>query len=299
MAILAALVGIGATAAYAADRRRIELVRRDELITRIQHGEWAQVLLQERELFAARARRAQRVMLRHEHDQAAAERRRDELSRHAWRGEKWSLGFVVVACSASAVWAVLFTLQRAMDINALVSLDYPSPPALGTVIALAFAMIGTIVSGLLGMHALLPPWLRSPGRAGRITAALALATVSLTFIAYLQELAVAHPIDGMLGLVVPPLEMAFSAAPVVTTELAVVGFFALASNRAERRKLAAQRAIQAAKQDFAGYAVALIAEAGVATGPVRAVLAALSDLGVEPPSSQQGEAARPAARPRG
>lgn len=305
MAILVVLVVIGSAAAYAADRRRVELVRRDELVERMQHGEWAQVLLQEREPFAARARRAQLVMMRHEHDQAAAERRRDELSRHAWHGENWSLGFVVVSCLATALWAVLFTVQRATDINVLIALDYPSPRVSGTVIALAFATIGVIASGLLGMHSLLPPWLRSPSRGGRITAAVMLAVISIVVMVYAQRIAASTPIDRFgpgatqpgqtpaeqrsatalgrtLTMAVPPLETAFSAAPVITAELAVVGFFALASNRAERRKLAAQRAIQAARQDFAGYAVALIAESGVPMGVIRPVLAHLGDLGVEP-----------------
>jgi hypothetical protein len=50
-----------------------------------------------------------------------AGRRRDALSRRIWHGTRWSSGFVVVVCVGAWVWAVLFILQREMDINILVA----------------------------------------------------------------------------------------------------------------------------------------------------------------------------------
>jgi hypothetical protein len=193
-------------------------------------------------------------------------------------------------------------------------------------IALTFAGVGMIVCGLLGLHSLLPPWIKSVGRFGRIAAALMLAAVSITFMAYLKEIAVNRSVDRFsaevstlqnalqqtrgtpaeqvtrdalanaqerlaagktldhsLTTTVMAFETASSAAPILAVELAVVGYYAVAANRAGRSLRAARRTISRTQEDYNGYAVGLLAEAGVPIATVKQRLAELPELDPEHP----------------
>jgi hypothetical protein len=326
-ALLLTLAAFGSCTAFLAVRSRTARVRRAHLVARIQQGEATQVLLQEQVPFARRARRARYAMQRRSRRLTNAGRRRDALSRHIWHGARWSFGFVVVVSVGACLWAVLFGLQREMDVNILVALGYASPSVLGMVIALAFTVVGMIVCGLLGLHPLLPPRVKSVGRLGRIAAALMLAAVSITFMAYLKEIAVnrsvdrfsaevsalqitldkskgATPLDELtreslanaqerlaagktldhsLTTTVMAFEIAFSAAPILAVELAVVGYYAVAAKRAGRWLRAARRTISRARDDYDGYAVGLLAEAGVPVAGVKRCLAELPELDPESP----------------
>jgi len=325
-ALLLALAAFGSCTTFLALRSRTDRVRRAHLIARIQQGETTQVLLQEQVPFARRARRARYAMQHQSRRLTSAGRRRDALSRRIWHGTRWSSAFVVVVCAGAWLWAVLFILQREMDINILVALGYASPSVLGMLIALAFAVVGMIVSGLLGLHSVLPPWIKSVGRFGRIAAALMLAAVSITFMAYLKEIAVNRSVDRFsaevstlqnalqqargtpaeqvtrdalanaqerlaagktldqsLTTTVMAFETASSAAPILAVELAVVGYYAVAAKRAGRSLRAARRTISRTQDDYNGYAVGLLAEAGVPVATVKQSLAELPELDPEHP----------------
>ena len=325
-ALVLALVAFGSCTAFLAVRSRAARVRRAHLVARIQQGEATQVLLQEQVPFARRARRARYAMQRRSRGLTNAGRRRDALSRRIWHGARWSSGFVAVVAVGAWLWAVLFVLQREMDVNILVALGYASPSVLGMVIALGFAAVGMIVCGLLGLHALLPPSIKSVSRFDRITAALMLAVVSITFMAYLKDMAVNRSVhrfgaevstlqnalqkdrgtpleqatrdslanaqqrlaagktlDHSLTTPVLTFEMAFSAAPILAVELAVVGYYAVAAKRAGRWLRAARRAISRTQDDYNGYAVGLLAEGGVPVATVKQYLAELPELDARRP----------------
>ncbi len=326
-ALVLTVVAFASCTAFLAIRSRTARLRRAQLIARIQQGEAAQVLLQVRAPYAGRARRARYAMQRRSRRLTIAGRRRDALSHHAWHGARWSFGFVLAVLLSACLWASLFVLQRDMDINVLAALGYASPSGLGMVVALVFAGVGMIVSGLLGLHPLLPAWIKSAGRLGRITTALMLAAVSITFMAYLRQLAVDRSVarfsaevaelqtrlqhtsgatpaeqvtraalanaqerlsagkslDHSLTMTVLTLEMTFSAAPILAVELAVVGYYALAASRADRSLDAARRTLSRAREDFNGYAVGLLAEAGEPITRVQQRLAELPELDAERP----------------
>jgi hypothetical protein len=326
-ALLLTLIAFGSCTAFLAVRSHAERVRRAHLVARIQQGEATQVLLQEQDPFARRARRARYAAQRRSRRLNSAGRRRDALSHHTWHGARWSFGIVVSVLAGACLWTILFVLQRETDINLLIALGYASPSVLGMITALAFAVVGMIVCGLLGLHPLLPSWIKSVGWFGRITAALMLAAVSITFLAYLKEIAVNRSVDRFsaevsalqstlqhasrgtpveqaaraalanaqerlaagktldhsLTTTVLAVEMALSATPILAVELAVIGYYAVAANRADRLLGAARRTISRTREEYNGYAVGLLAEAGEPIASVNRRLAELPELDAEPP----------------
>jgi hypothetical protein len=326
-ALLLALVAFGSCTAFLAVRSHAERARRAQLVARIRQGEATQVLLQEQVPFARRARRARYTAQRRSRRLTSAGRRRDALSHHTWHGARWSFGIVVSVLVGACLWAILFALQRETDVNLLIALGYASPSTLGVITALAFALAGMVVCGLLGLHPLLPSWIKSAGRFGRIVAALMLAAVSITFLAYLEEIAVNRSVDRFsaevsalqstlqhtprgtpveqvartalanaqerlaagktldhsLATTVLTVEMALSAAPILAVELAVIGYYAVAANRADRLLGAARRTISRTREEYNGYAVGLLAEAGEPVASVNRRLAELPELDAEPP----------------
>jgi uncharacterized membrane protein (DUF485 family) len=127
------------------------------------------------------------------------ERRRDEASAQVWRDGKWSAGFVLIALGLAAVWLFLFLLQRNLDIQILQALGYTPGLAvpLGTVIALVIAMAGVLVTGLLGLHPLLPGWIAFR-RSLRVTLALTVAVLVLILAFSLTSIAV-YRAQNVLG----------------------------------------------------------------------------------------------------
>lgn len=216
------------------------------------------------------------------------EGRKAEWSKHVWKGKAVSPGFVGIVCALSTVWLFLLVLQRAMDIQIIAALGYRPgmAPVLGTVVALAFVVFGLLVTGLLGLHDLLPSAVELR-RSIRIGLAVLFLGVAVILMARLQQVAVyraistvgqqvskdqkllaqvqastpidqvelaavrqqliddlarldtAKNLDRALIVLVPPVEMLLSAAPVLGVELLAIGAAGIAGRcaaRGERRE---------------------------------------------------------------
>ena len=97
------------------------------------------------------------------------------------------------------------------------------------------------------------------------------------------RLAAGRTLDRSLTTTVMAFEIAFAAAPILAVELVVVGYYAIAANRAGRWLHAARRTIARTQEDYSGYAVGLLAEAGVPVASVKRCLAELPELDAESP----------------
>lgn len=195
--VLGLLVIVGTGLAYRSDMHRRAIAARERLIERIRRGEAGQVLLPIRERYRARHHAVLRRAARSEERGAALARRAGELSGQVWRGAGPNLGFVITVVVLTAAWLILFLLQRASDITILTALGYPYPPLFGSLIAIMFAVAGIIVTGLFGVHHLLPPFLRFAGRAGRVAVALLIIAGAVAFMNFLTQLATYRSVDRL------------------------------------------------------------------------------------------------------
>lgn len=212
-------------AAARADRQRlIERVRGEGILPL---GRW---LL---ERFRGRiVRLQQRATAQHERH-VRLERRRDEASGQVWRNGKWSAGFILVVTVLGAVWLFLFLLQRNLDIQILEALGYRGllAAALGSVIALVIATAGVLITGLVGLHPVLPEWVQWR-RSLRVTLALGCTVLVLVLAFSLTKIAVyraqntfgpevvqAENVDDAAHRAVPPDPLQISVADRKLTDL--------------------------------------------------------------------------------
>lgn len=118
----------------------------------------------------------------------------DKIKKQLWRDGDWHAGFVVVVAVLTLAWTFLFALVRALDVQMIEALGYFGgnqlmAQAAGTIIALAFALIGVIVAGLLGLHSFLPRWIEI-GRPLRVFLVANLLTLALVGALALRHVAI-------------------------------------------------------------------------------------------------------------
>ncbi len=153
-------------------------------------------------------------------------RRLDSVRRQIFRDGEWSVGFVVVVTALTMAWVTFFVLQRFLDIQIMQDVGYHATlaAALGTVIALGVSVLGIVISGLLGLHPLLPAVDRMR-RSMRITLALLLLIPLLGLVFALPPIAI-YRSESTLGAQVTQLEKelvaAQSAVPVDPLEVAAI-----------------------------------------------------------------------------
>jgi hypothetical protein len=149
--------------AYCHDRRVAAAQVRAELLTQFrEHPQSALIRL--REPYMTQLGELEREEQAAGAASTAAEGKRAKWSAQIWRGQEPKLGFMIIVGVLSVVWGFLFLLQRAMDITVMQALKSVDPQLFGNVIALVFVVIGILLSGIAGMHNLLPSWLE-PKRA--------------------------------------------------------------------------------------------------------------------------------------
>lgn len=118
----------------------------------------------------------------------------DKIKKQVWRDGDWHAGFVVVVTALTLVWAFLFALVRALDVQMMQAVGWlggneGTAQTVGTVLALAFAVIGVIVAGLLGLHPLLARWIKI-GRPLRLFLVANLLTLAVVGALALQHVAI-------------------------------------------------------------------------------------------------------------
>jgi hypothetical protein len=189
LSVVIAAVLVGATAAHRSDVRRRAIAARDLLLERIRHGNGPQELLLIGQPYRDQVSKELIAADRFSEARHTAFAIRDRLIAQVWRGRPWSLGFSIVIAVMAAGWAILFPLQRSMDMAILNALGYPHPTLYGTVIAVTFTIIGIVITGILDVHELLPERVRLTSNFAKFTTALILAALSVLFLAFLTSLA--------------------------------------------------------------------------------------------------------------
>ena len=172
-------------AAVDAEAGRIERIR--------QRGLRALVLLRGQQYAEQEGPLAER---RDEHQRvrASLESHYAKVRKQLWKDGDWSTGFVVVVVALTLVWAFLFFLVRSLDVQMLEALGFFGgnqlmAQALGTIIALAFAVLGIAIAGLLDLHPFLPKQLKL-SRPWRLLLVANLVAGALVLALWLQHIAI-------------------------------------------------------------------------------------------------------------
>jgi hypothetical protein len=126
---------------------------------------------------------------------AAAKGKQARWSAQIWRGQEPKLGFMIVVAILSVVWGFLYLLQRSMDITVMQALGSVSPQLFGNVIALVFVVIGILLSGIAGMHHLLPSWLEPTRALTKVAVVGVLLLVATVIMIKVADLAQYRSID--------------------------------------------------------------------------------------------------------
>ena len=132
-----------------------------------------------------------------------------KVRKQLWKDGDWSTGFVVVVSALSAVWAFLFFLVRSLDVQMLEALGYFGgnqlmAQALGTIVALAFTVLGIAIAGLLELHSFLPKQLKL-SRPWRLLLVANLLAGAFALALWLQHIAV-YRSERVLGAQVTNLQ---------------------------------------------------------------------------------------------
>ena len=148
-----------------AESRNTAALTRQQLLERIRTHGVRRFFVYMASQYRLRVNPMRREQATHQQQRLAIEQQRSQVRKQIWRDGEWSIGFVIVVSALALAWALLFLIQRNLDIRMLLAVGYAeSDPALaqllGTAIALGITILGFIISGLLGMHALLPNWLQ-------------------------------------------------------------------------------------------------------------------------------------------
>lgn len=194
LTLLGGVAAVGSAlylAEWLTDRRRAAAAERQALVERVSHEGVLPLALWFRERLVKRILRLEQKETAHGLRRERLERRRAEASAQIWRDGQWSAGFALITTGLGAAWLFLFLLQRNLDIQILGALGYTPGLAapLGTVIALVIAMAGVLVTGLLGLHPLLPRWIPLR-RSLRVTLALTVTVLVLILAFSLTSIAV-------------------------------------------------------------------------------------------------------------
>lgn len=123
-----------------------------------------------------------------------------------WGGRSWSLGFGIVAFGLAIAWTYVFVLQRELDVQLMLVLGHDPDTAqvLGTAVAVGIAVCGLLISGLVGLHSLLPSRVQQVAWVRR-TAAVFVACLFLVLALALPAVAV-YRSQNVLGAEVTRLE---------------------------------------------------------------------------------------------
>jgi hypothetical protein len=123
------------------------------------------------------------------------EEKQAKWSAQIWRGNEPKLGFMVIVAVLSVLWAGLFLLQRSTDITVMQAMGSVAPQLFGNVIAVVFVILGIVMSGIAGLHHLLPTWLEPKRVLTRVVIIAGLALVAIAGINQVADLAQYRSID--------------------------------------------------------------------------------------------------------
>lgn len=171
--------------AYRHDQRKDAAARQEQLNEQLRTNPQS-VLLPLREEYVTRNGNLGRTIASAGKSAEAAEAKQAKWSAQIWRGNDPKLGFMVIVAVLSVLWAGLFLLQRSTDITVMQALGSVSPELFGNVIAVVFVILGIVMSGIAGMHHLLPSWME-PTRV--LTRVVIIAVLTLVAIAGINQVA--------------------------------------------------------------------------------------------------------------
>lgn len=190
----AGVVAAAGALAYRHDRRADATKRQAELDERLRTNPQS-VLLPIREQYVTRAGQLTDVIEAEGRAADAAATRHATFSAQFWRGNDPKLGFMVIVGVFSVLWFGLFLLQRSTDITVMQALRTVSPQLFGNVIAVAFVILGIVISGIAGMHHLLPSWLEPQRALTRVLIVSVLGVLACFLTAQVADIAQFRSID--------------------------------------------------------------------------------------------------------
>ena len=131
-------------------------------------------------------------------------------------------GYVLVVLVLAAVWATLVWLQLHMDIRIQIAMQ--NIPATGVLWALFMSTVGILVTGLLGLHELLPAKLTDAPRWTKVLAAgllIVVLALAATYLAGLAKFQASSLLQSAVDLHQKDLIAAQNSTPVDPTVVAV------------------------------------------------------------------------------
>jgi hypothetical protein len=191
--------GAGAVAAagylaYRHDQRKDAALRQERLNEQLRiHPQ--SVLLPLRETYVTRNGNLDRGIASAAKAAGAAETKEAKWSAQIWRGNDPKLGFIVIVAVLTFLWGGLFLLQRSTDITVMQALGSVAPQLFGNVIAIVFVILGIAMSGIAGVHHLLPSWMEPKRVLTRVVIISGLTLVAIAGINQVADLAQYRSID--------------------------------------------------------------------------------------------------------
>lgn len=195
--LIAGSVGAVTAASYLAyrhDQRNDAAARQEQLNQQLRTNPQS-VLLPLREEYVTRNGNLDRRIASAGKAADVAEAKQAKWSAQIWRGNDPKLGFMVIVAVLSMLWAGLFLLQRSTDITVMQALGSVAPQLFGNVIAVVFVILGIVMSGVAGLHHLLPTWMEPKRVLTRVVIIAGLALVAIAGINQVADLAQYRSID--------------------------------------------------------------------------------------------------------